>query len=180
MKTNFFTDGRVWPWAIVLGIVGIVIAVIQTIVVAMNNPVQMSDSYMQNYHLVDKDINNIIAKEIAFNKKYTLTFDMAQFDATTAQALYTLVDKTTNKGIDDANFTVIFSRPDEVKHNTTLKIESIKEGVYTFEPIKLPKEGRWNVFTFVKVGKDERHHRIKLDTRLPKTRVPFSKVMREE
>ena len=42
--------GRKWPIIIALSIVGIIGASVMTVKVAMNNPVEMSDYGMQNYH----------------------------------------------------------------------------------------------------------------------------------
>jgi len=57
------SDGRIWPYAIVISILLIVVAAGATIYVAVQHPVEMSDSNMQNYNYYDKNANIYSSKD---------------------------------------------------------------------------------------------------------------------
>ena len=70
-----------WPYGIVLSIVAIILACVATIVVAINNPVEMDSAYMQSHQKVDENITFIKESEARFDKKFELKFE-PEFKAT--------------------------------------------------------------------------------------------------
>ncbi|WXG21356.1 hypothetical protein VBZ67_02910 [Campylobacter concisus] len=64
-----------WPYGIVLSIVAIILACAATIVVAINNPVEMDSAYMQSHQSVDENITFIKESEARFDKKFELKFE---------------------------------------------------------------------------------------------------------
>ena len=64
-----------WPYGIVLSIVAIILACAATIVVAINNPVEMDSAYMQSHQSVDENITFIKESEARFDEKFDLKFE---------------------------------------------------------------------------------------------------------
>ena len=58
-----------WPYGIVLSIVAIILACAATIVVAINNPVEMDSAYMQSHQSVDENITFINFANSPTNKQ---------------------------------------------------------------------------------------------------------------
>lgn len=164
----FKNPGTKWPIIIALSIIGIIGACVWTIKVALNNPVEMSEYGMQNYHEYDRDANEIIAAKIAFDKKYTISFLTPQISEKETVVEYILTDKA-GQAINTAKLDVILTRPDMNKFDMNLSNPAIAEGKYTFSPIDLPKAGRWDIMAKVSVGSDQRYYNIKADTRKPET-----------
>lgn len=160
----FKNPGTKWPIIIGLSIVGVIGACVWTIKVAINNPVEMSEYGMQNYHEYDRDANEIIAAKIAFDKKYTITFTTPQISEKETIVEYKLTDKA-GQAINTAKVDVILTRPDINKFDMNLSNPTIAEGKYTFAPIDLSKAGRWDIMAKVSVGSDQRYYNIKADTR---------------
>jgi hypothetical protein len=164
----FKNPGTKWPIIIGLSIVGVIGACVWTIKVALNNPVEMSEYGMQNYHEYDRDANEIIEAKIAFDQKYSIAFLTPQITEKGTVIEYNLTDKT-GKGVNDASLSVIITRPDENKHDVNLSNPTVVEGKYTFAPVDLPKAGRWDIMAKISVGGVQRYYNIKADTRKPET-----------
>ena len=158
-------NGKIWPIMIAVSIFGVVLLGYWTIKKTFTADLTQSDMYMSTYQNVDENINDIIAKRIDFNNNYTITID--SFDlGKGGYVRYKLTDKNGNV-INDANLTLIFSRPTNDAKDIKAKPSSIKEGVYSFE-VDLPKEGRWDLMLYVKAGNKERYYNLKTDTRSKK------------
>ena len=159
------SDGRIWPYAIVASILFIVGAGAVTIAVAVKHPVEMSDMDMQNYHHYDANANDIINAEIAFDKRYTVSYHSHSFEQDNATVSYQLVDKK-NHPVNNAKINIMVTRPDNHKSDMPFaKPDKVENGVYTFSVGKLPLPGRWNVLAEVIVGKNVRYFNLKVDTR---------------
>ncbi|MFZ2889481.1 FixH family protein [Sulfuricurvum sp.] len=160
----FKNPGTKWPIIIGLSIVGVIGACVWTIKVAINNPVEMSEYGMQNYHEYDRDANEIIEAKIAFDRKYSITFLTSQIAQKGTVIEYNLSDKMGNM-VNDAKIDVILTRPDMNKFDINLSIATVVDGKYTFSAVDLPKAGRWDIMAKVSVGDDQRYYNIKADTR---------------
>jgi len=158
------SDGRIWPYAIVISILLVVVASGMTIYVAVNHPVEMSDSNMQEYHHYDKNANEFIAAKIAFKKNYTITYESKKFDMNDAVVIYKITD-TSGVVVDDAKLNIVLTRPDNRNSDIVLNDPTVDSGIYTFNVGKLPLEGRWNIMAHVVVGDYERYYNMKADTR---------------
>jgi nitrogen fixation protein FixH len=158
--------GKKWPIIIVGSIFGIVLGSVATIVVAMDNPVEMSDLGMQGYHEYDANANEIIAAKIKFEQSYNVTYGGEQLDASGAVVSYKVTDKSGNP-VNDAKINVMMTRPDSHADDIALENPSVEEGVYTFRSVALPKEGRWDIMANVVVGDKQRYYNLKADTRYP-------------
>lgn len=160
----FKNPGTKWPVMIAVSIAGVIGACIWTIKVALNNPVQMSEYGMQNYHLYDANVNDIIAAKIAFDKKYTIALLTPQISEKGSVIEYSVTDKT-GKAVDNANVEVILTRPNETQHNMSLINPTVLNGKYTFGSVDLPLAGRWDILAKVTIGEDQRYYNLKADTR---------------
>jgi len=158
-----------WPYGIALSFVLVIALVVGTIMVAGKNKVENSDLYMNNYHQVDENANAIMMAQIAFNGKYDLRNLSTPLNAAKTVIAYGLSDKAGNP-VTDAAIEVVITRPDTHDHDMTLlNPNNNGAGVFTFEPVSLPLEGRWNVMAKITIGSDYRYYNIKGDTRTPET-----------
>lgn len=160
--------GKKWPWIISISTLIVIGFAIATIKVAINNPVEMSEYGMQNYHEYDNNVNDIINAKIEFDKKYTITFLTPQISDKASVIVYTIKDKSGN-AIDSAKIEVVLTRPDTTKLDLNLTNPSVNQGKYTFNPIDLPKPGRWDIMAKVTIGENQRYYSLKADTRYPNT-----------
>ena len=161
------SDGRIWPYAIVVSILLIVVASSMTIYVALQHPVEMSDSNMQEYHHYDKNANEFIAAKIAFNKNYTITYMSEKFEINDAVVVYKVTDAS-GTSVNDAKLDIILTRPDNRNSDIVLDSPTVENGLYTFSAGKLPLIGRWNIMAHIVVGDNERYYNMKADTRQAK------------
>lgn len=161
MKKN---KGLIWPYAIGTSIALVFSACVATIIITSSLPVEKSDTYMMGYHEADAKANELIKARIAFDKKYKIEYvtDGLSLDKTTIK--YRVSD-VNSKMVDNANIEVVITRPNNHKHDQILKASSGKNGVYTFDSVTLPVEGRWDIMAKVNVGELQRFYNVKADTR---------------
>ncbi|WP_345985714.1 FixH family protein [Sulfurimonas sp. HSL-1656] len=158
--------GRKWPWIVVGGILGVVGLSYWTVKIALDNPVQMSDLDMQDYRHFEHDANTIIRNKIAFDKQYELTYVTETFKADGATVKFRLLTRD-GAPVDDANITLRLTRPGTHEFDMPVGIGTVESGIYTFETVTLPKEGRWDILAQVNIGDDKRYLNLKADTRYP-------------
>jgi hypothetical protein len=157
-----------WPYGIALSFVLIIALIVGTIIVASDNAVEPSDLYMSDYHHVDENINELIRKKIAFDQKYEIRY-LNEGIKNENMVLAYQINNRDGSSVNDAVLKVKVTRPNTHAFNLELKDPQIVEGRYTFAPINLPKEGRWNLMAYVKVGENERYYNLKADTRYTQT-----------
>ena len=163
------SSGKAWPYGIALSFVGIIALIIGTIIVASNNAVEPSDLYMQNYHEVDENANEIIMTQIAFNKKYAVAYLGKGLDPKETVVAYRITDKS-GTPVNDAKISVVITRPNTHAYNLKLENPTLRaDGEYEFASITLPKEGRWNIMADIRIGSDQRYYNLKADTRQSET-----------
>ncbi len=158
------SNGKIWPYAIGASIIAIFGACVATVFVANTLPVEKSDTYMMGYHEADAKANELLQAKILFEKHYKIEYVTQEFRTQKAILSYKISDKDANP-IDNANIKVVVTRPNNHKHDQELSNPKVQNGIYTFEPITLPQEGRWDIMAKVSVGELERFYNIKTDTR---------------
>ena len=163
-KSKNKNSGMIWPYIIGISILLIFGASVATVIVANKLPVQNSDTYMMNYHEADAKANELIESRIAFDKKYKIEYisDALNTKSTIIKYKITTVD---GKNVDNAKIKVVITRPNTHEFDMELQNPKIDNGVYTFESVSLPKEGRWNIMAKIDIGSDERYYNLKADTR---------------
>ncbi|MDF1880824.1 hypothetical protein JHD50_05810 [Sulfurimonas sp. MAG313] len=157
------SDGKQWPIGIIASIIFIVLACAATIYVALMQPVQEDADMMMGYHTLNNNANDIIVAGIIFDKKYNLTYVGEGVSLEGSTLAYKITNK---KGdfINDAKIEVILSRPITLDNQVTLSQAKINNGIYSFENIKVPLKGRWNILARVVIGNDFRHMNLKSET----------------
>lgn len=158
--------GKKWPWIVVGSILGVVGLSYWTVKIALNNPVQMSDLDMQDYHHFEHDANANIKAKIAFNKKYDVEYVTENFKTDGATIRFKV---TTKEGdpVTTADISLRITRPGTHEFDRDLNVSEQSNGVYTFETVTLPKEGRWDILSKFTVGENFRYLNLKADTRYP-------------
>ena len=162
--SSLLSSGKIWPYAIGTSIMFIFGACIATIIVAVKLPVEKSDTYMMEYHKADANANELINARIDFDKKYKIEYvtDGLSLDNT---VLKYKVTNLSGEIVDNAEIKVIITRPNNHKHDQELLNPHAKDGVYSFESIKLPVAGRWDIMAKIKVDDEQRFYNVKADTR---------------
>ena len=158
------SSGIIWPYAISISIIFIFGACVTTIVVANKLPVEKSDTYMMDYHEADASANELIEARIAFDKEYNIEYINEGLSLDNSTIKYRVTDKQANP-INDAKVKIVITRPNNHKHDQSLESFSVSDGIYSFESVKIPIEGRWDIMAKVNVGELERYYNIKADTR---------------
>lgn len=161
MKIN---NGRVWPYAIGASIILVFGACVATIVVTSYAPVQESDTYMMGYHEADAKANELLSAKIDFDKKYKIEYVTETFTKDKSIIAYKVSDKESNP-VNDATIKVMLTRPSTHKNDQEINNPSVENGIYTFEAMALPEDGRWDIMAQVSVGEVSRFYNIKTDTR---------------
>ena len=158
------SSGRIWPYAIGTSIILVFGGCIATIMVAIKLPVEKSDTYMMGYHEANDRADEIIKNRIAFNKKYNIEYVTETLNLSDTVLKYKVSDLNGN-AVNDAKIKAIITRPNNHKNDQELLNPIVKEGVYTFNSVTLPIEGRWDVMAKVTIGENQRFYNVKADTR---------------
>jgi len=157
-------NGKIWPIMIAVSTFGIVLLGYWTIKETLKADISQSNAYMSKYQTIDENINDYIFKRIAFNKKYNLKLKSLNLSTKDSVIKYIITAKD-NKAVNNAKLELLISRPTDDAKDITLKKYQVKDGVYTFSDIALPKEGRWDLILKVEIGNDSRFYNLKADTR---------------
>lgn len=158
------SNGRIWPYAIGASIILIFGACVATVIVANTLPVEKSDTYMMNYHDADAKANDILKAAIEFNNKYKIEYISDKLDLQNSVIKYRVSDLNANP-INNAEIKVVVTRPNNHKHDQELSNPKVENGIYTFDVLKLPQEGRWDIMAKVTVDELHRFYNVKADTR---------------
>ena len=127
-----FKDGKIWPYIISLFLIGSVVASYSTIKTAIANPVQDSNIFLSNYHITDKNINQILSSQIAFNSKYQLDFS----DSTFENREFNLSLNILENGLKvESSIEGIITRPETTEFDTRFTGAEVN--------FQYPKSGRW-------------------------------------
>jgi len=161
---NLISSGKIWPYAIAISIIFIFSACIATIVVSTKLPVEKSDTYMMGYHEADAKVNDLIEARISFNKKYKIEYIADLLSQENSIIKYKVID-IDGDAVNNANIKIIITRPNNHKHNQEFINPIIDNGIYSFENITLPKEGRWDIMAKINIENEQRFFNVKADTR---------------
>lgn len=146
-----------WPYAIVGGIIFIIIACAVTIKIALDNPVQLDGGfYLSKYQDVDDSINELLAKQKVFDEAYSLDYGIKKITMG-AETMIPIAVRQKSDGIsvDSASIRLLVTRPDSNVYNMELTPSGVKDGYYLFGPVKVELPGRWQLLSKVSVGEKE-------------------------
>jgi len=157
-------NGRVWPYAIGASITLVFGFCVATVITTSKANIQESDAYMTHYQDADANINKNIEAEIAFDKKYNITFIPVKLETKGSKISYKVTDKE-GSSINNASLVLATSRPETAEFNQKFENPTIEDGVYTFSEAIFPKAGVWNLITKVTIANDYKFYNIKAETR---------------
>jgi len=141
-----------WPYAIALSILGVFGLCVWTVKEASDNPVEMDSFYFDTYQNVDKNYGKILAEQKVFDKKYDVSNHVQHLKLNDKNEIaLEIKDKENNAPINDANISLLITRPDSTKFDKKPKLLSKENGVYHFEKVLIDKPGRWQIMTKIKI-----------------------------
>ena len=143
-----------WPHTIVLMIIGSIIASVWTIKIAITNPVQDSNLFLENYHIADKNINKILNSQMRFESKYKL--DISKFEFSEEKIYGNIYITEAGQKI-DSDFQIIVTRPEKTEFDT-----DINSSIFEFD---IKQSGRWLIYIKTTVKNLTAYYYLELDTR---------------
>ncbi|MEA3331674.1 MAG: FixH family protein [Campylobacterota bacterium] len=168
------SNGRIWPYTIAVMIVLVFSFCVATVIVTVNADVQMSDLYMDDYHEVDKNSNEIIEARIAFDKKYSVKY-IADSLSVDDVSLRVIIDDLEKNPVNSAKLSVFMNRS-EKDLRVDFSEPTISEGTYIFKSVTLPKEGVWDLMIKINIGENYKFYSLKADTRTKEIFNRFDKL----
>ena len=151
--------GRFWPYMI-LGFLAIgIILGYWTVKHAIGMPVHESNEYMMKYQKADQAANEILEAQRRFDRRYTLRLEGMKLSDFKPEHLkrkagpivalgpvntvsYRVTDKA-GQAVNDANVSLLVTRPHTEKEDQYFKNVPGKNGLYTVENIKIKNPGRY-------------------------------------
>ncbi len=133
-------------------------------------PVQESNTFMLKYQVADKNINDIIEKKIAFDKKYTIVIQnvelMEMKDNIHSKSknvkhvklshgnntFYYSVESKQGSSVEDANVTFLLTQPHSVAEDQLHENIPFVDGKFQVSNVSIVNAGRYTLQLKVKVG----------------------------
>ena len=155
-----------WPYGIALSIVAIVIACIATIVIALKNPVQMDNFYMDRYQNVDENISEIHDSQRRFDSKFDVIFKGAEIKKDGSFLDVTFEFSVSAKSDESPNFAtqILLTKPETNEFNQILEYVWQKRTLTT-KSVKLAKEGRWQLLLKLNDGADTGFYKFEIEAK---------------
>ncbi|WP_458700152.1 FixH family protein [Sulfurospirillum sp. 1307] len=150
---NKAKERNYWPHGIVMVLLFMVFACVMVVKISMDNPVQMDSFYLEKYQQVDENINAIKEAQVKFEKNYNLIYKTNKFKIGSNNSFeMSIKDIKSDKLIQNANITLVVTRPDVNDYNKEFKLTSAKNGIFKFDNIQVELPGRWQILTKIKIG----------------------------
>ena len=168
MANNSNGSGKFWPY-LILGFlfIGLVLG-FWTVRSTLSMPVSESNEFQRKYQDADKHINQILEAQKRFDARYILEpvgFELSDFKPRTfarkpgkvialhspMHLSYRLTDKQGHP-IDNAQATLLLTRPQTRDDDQTFAHLVAQEGVYSTPEFTLPKPGRYTLRLRIQVG----------------------------
>jgi hypothetical protein len=147
-----------WPHFIIALVLFAVTMGGWTLKVAIDNPVELDNSYMMNYHEVDDRINELLKKQQEFEKFFSLRLVTKKINKGKNKIEFEIGGKKFEK----AEVVVLLTRPDTVRYDKKI-VKNITGKKFSIV-VDLPKDGRWQFEVRVKIGKFEGYKKFELST----------------
>ncbi len=165
---NRTDKGKFWPW-LILGFVSIGILLgYWTVRSAISLPVHESNDFMQKYQLADIHFNRIQEQQERFDARYRAAIEgMVRSDFVPKhlkrtnvkvwelQPTNTLTIRVTThegQGVDDANVSVLLTRPFTQKEDQKFVNLKGSGGAYLLSNLRPGKPGRYLLYVRIQVG----------------------------
>ena len=139
------SDKNYWPHFIVGSIIAVFGLCVWTVKEASSVPVQDDDFYFDSYYNVNLNINKIRAMQKIFDEKYVVTLAQDHLVLNQKNGIDLTIKTKEGEVVDNANITMIITRPTTNEFNKKPKLLGFSEGAYHFEKVMIDKIGRWQV-----------------------------------
>jgi uncharacterized protein YdcH (DUF465 family) len=165
---NNTDKGAFWPW-LILGFIFIGLLLgYWTVRSAISLPVHEANEFMQKYQLADIHFNRIQEQQEKFDARYRATIEgltrsdfepknlkRKEVEVWALKPVNTLTIAVTTRegqGVDDANVSVLLTRPFTQKEDQKFEHLSGTDGRYVLRDLKPGKPGRYLLYVRVQVG----------------------------
>jgi hypothetical protein len=142
-----------WPHFILALVAFAVVLGVWTIKVALDNPVELDNSYMVHYRDLDENFYKIEQARRAFDKSYRV--ELLNKKLKQEETIRLRVTDLNGTPVPDATVELLITRPDTTRHDIKT-IARYQNGLYEAN-ISFPLEGRWNIVVLTKI--DESRYR---------------------
>ena len=142
-----------WPHAILGIILVVVIAGAFTVNLALQNPVQESTYYMQNYQSVEDNAYELEKQKDEFDKRFDMSYTVTKFKIGKNTLGIKILDKISKKPVNSADIDMLLTRYETNDLNKKLKPTRVENGTYIFKDLDIQKLGRWKILTTTKIDK---------------------------
>lgn len=129
----------------------VIIGVTLTLKIALSNPVEMDDSYLQSYQKTDKNIAAIQQSEHLFLSRFNANFDDTNLTNNGGIVSLNIVNRENNASVSTMHINAKITRPDSTKFDQNLSF-AFDGNRYTAKVAALPKLGRWQVKVQISEG----------------------------
>ncbi|MGP1450184.1 MAG: FixH family protein [Wolinella sp.] len=141
---------NLWPLGITLVTLTVVGMIIWTVTLALKNPVELENAYMDNYQNVDLNINEIIQAQKHFFSLYAPSIQKLELSESNDRISVHLVKKSDSTPVSDAHITLRLTRPHTTREDIDLgTIDEMRNGLYISKAISFPSKGRWKIQTTI-------------------------------
>ncbi len=151
-----------WPHFIIALVIFAIGMGVWTVKTAIDNPVEIDDTYMMSYQDLDKNIYKIEAMKRKFQQRYQVRLLTQKLKFPDAHIEFEILTKD-GKPVADADVVVLLTRPETNKYDIKTHAKYIN-GRYAVDA-KLPLEGRWNLLLKIKIDDLVDYEKYKLSTR---------------
>ena len=151
-----------WPHFIIALVVFAIGLGVWTVKTAIDNPVELDDTYMMAYQDVDRNIYKIQKMKREFKEKYQVRLLTQKLHFPDAHIEFEVLTKD-GRPVSNAKVEVLLTRPDTKKYDLKTFAKYI-DGRYVVDA-KLPVEGRWNLLLKIKIKDLVDYEKYKLSTR---------------
>ena len=141
-----------WPYGITISVLLVASACVANVMIALDHPVEYDTYFLSKKQVLDENINDMLASQDKFNKKYKVEVDFKKFKPTDNEVKIKIVNKETKEAITNANFELLITRPDVSTFDIKPKFLGIIDEKYTFESFDVDKKGRWQILFKTTIG----------------------------
>ncbi|MDR0666522.1 MAG: FixH family protein [Campylobacteraceae bacterium] len=147
-----------WPHGIIISLLLIVIACIYTIIEAVKYPVELDTYYFDTKQNVDKNYDKIKASQEAFDKKYSVFFEInggsANLHAVGNNEVRVVINDKEGRCDFDADIKLLLTRPETNRYNQNLALSNTEKCRWFFPPFSVETIGRWQFQAKITIGED--------------------------
>ncbi len=144
-------EANYWPHGILALILAVVIGGVFSVKAALDNPVQESTYFMQNYQSVEDNAYELEKQKDAFDKRFEISYTVTKFRIGKNTLGLKIIDKISKKPVNSADIDMLLTRYETNDLNKKLKPTKIENGTYIFKDLDIQKLGRWKILTTTKI-----------------------------